>query len=463
MVAEPGARAREHLRKIFTAAVERVDPRTLLRERLRLRGETLRISGAGLERAIDLRDFDRIFVLGAGKATARLAAALEELLADRISAGVIAVKYGYTEPLRRIRIIEAGHPLPDEQGLKAAAEIEQLAGQADSRTLVIALISGGGSALLPAPLAFQSGEGAAALTLEEKQQATGALLACGATIGEINCIRKHLSRLKGGRLARLLYPAACLSLILSDVVGDRLDAIASGLTVPDPSTYAQARSIIRKYGLEKSLPRKVLDLLSRGDDGLLEETPKPGDPIFANVTNVLLGTNYTGLKAAKAMAKALGYATAVLSSRIVGEAREVARVYAAIALDQKRLRCLVPAGKPACILGGGETTVTLRGGGQGGRNQECALAFLAELQEAAEAAREIYFLSASTDGSDGPTDAAGAFASYDAVIRSRELGMSILEYLRANDSYRFHQAMGGLLKTGPTNTNVCDYQICLVL
>ena len=440
----------EHLRRIFRAALDAVQPAVLLAQSLLLEGESLVVRG-GASR-FDLRRYERLVVLGAGKAAAAMAAALERLLGERIDEGLVVVKDGYTAPLQRVRCLEAGHPVPDERGEAAAAALAGLASKADERTLAIVLVSGGASALLPAPIA--------PLSLRDEQAVTRSLLSCGAEIGEINCLRKHLSRLKGGRLVGLLGGATVLSLILSDVVGDRLDAIASGLTVPDPSTYADALGIVRKYGLE--IPNAVREVLERGLRGEVEETPKPEDPRFARVSNVLVGSNHTGLEAARSEAAALGYKPVILSSRIVGEAREVGKVYAAIALDQRRFGDLDPAGAPVCILAGGETTVSVRGPGLGGRNQECALAFLAELAAAGSAGEGIHFLAASSDGTDGPTDAAGAFASRAILAKSRRLRLEPGAFLRENDSYRFFEKVGGLFRTGPTNTNVCDYQICLV-
>jgi glycerate 2-kinase len=439
--------AEEHLRGIFQAALDAVEPRSLIERRLSLHGDELLIRGEGPELSFDLGAFRRILLLGAGKAAASMAEAMEQLLGRRITGGLVVVKEGCARPLARVRCLEAGHPVPDSRGVAAAAELEALAGSCDERTLVLLLVSGGGSALLPAPLA--------PLSLQEKQDATRALMACGADIREINCVRKHLSRLKGGRLARLLHPATVLGLLLSDVPGDRLEVIASGPAVADSSTFAEALEILDRYGLRTAMPAGVLEVLSRGARGELQETPKPGDPVFLAVHNVLLGTNRTGLQAAARRAEALGYRVLALSSRICGEAREVAKVYAAIALDP-------PMEPPLCLLGGGETTVTLRGGGRGGRNQECALAFLQELVQSGEAAGGIGFLSASTDGSDGPTDAAGAFAGLELAREAGERGLSIRRCLEENDSYGFFQAVGGLLCTGPTRTNVCDYQICLV-
>jgi glycerate 2-kinase len=449
------------LESIFRAGVERVNPRELIRAGLHLEGERLKLQSESADLTIDLAQFERIVVLGAGKASAAMAAGLEQVLGQRINEGVVVVKYGHTAELKRVRLIESGHPVPDEQGVRGAEAVAELARRADEKTLVVNLISGGGSAILPAPFQGQGREGPLALSLEEKQRATQVLLACGATIQEFNCIRKHISALKGGRLAALLYPATSLNLILSDVVGDRLDTIASGLTVADETTFAQALSITDKYGIEEQLPAGVMELLRRGAEGEFPETPKPGDPVFDVVTNVLLGTNFTALSAAAQKAEQLGYAPVVLSSRVVGEAREVAKVLAAIALDVKALGFLTE--KPACLLCGGETTVTLRGEGLGGRNQELALAFLLEMAAAdAKAVEGITFFSGATDGNDGPTDSAGAFACAYILEQARRRGLSIPGFLARNDSYHFYEAVGGLLKTGPTNTNVCDLQICLI-
>jgi hydroxypyruvate reductase len=454
-------RAYEDLENIFLAGVDRVNPGKLIRAGLRLEGHRLSVHSESSSFSIDLEEFDRILVLGAGKASASMASGLEQVLGDRIGEGVVVVKYGHTAPLKRIRLIEAGHPIPDEQGVRGADAVAALARRADERTLVVNLISGGGSAILPAPYRGEAGEGGVSLTLEDKRGATRVLLSCGATIQEFNCIRKHISALKGGRLAQLLYPARSINLILSDVVGDRLDTIASGLTVADQTTFTQALSIVKKYGIEGDLPARVVELLSRGADGEVPETPKPGDPVFDGVTNVLLGTNYTALRAAAVKSEQLGYTPVVLSSRVVGEAREVATFLAAIALDTLTRGML--SEKPVCLLCGGETTVTLRGEGKGGRNQELALAFLQQMAASDPAAVEgVAFLSGATDGNDGPTDAAGAFASRDILDRARSRDLSIESYLEENDSYSFYDAVGGLLRTGPTNTNVCDLQICLI-
>ena len=379
--------------------------------------------------------------------------ALEEILGDRLEGGALAVKAGTTLPLRRLRQLEAGHPVPDEGSVRAGREIAALADAGDERTLFVNLISGGGSALLAAPL-----EG---VSLADKQEVTRLLLACGATIQEINCLRKHLSALKGGRLARRMHPAASLNLILSDVVGDRLDSIASGLTAPDPTTWGEAAEIVRRHGLEEKLPAAVREALRAGTEGRLPETPKAGDPAFERVRNVLLGTNRAALEAARARAEELGYRATVLSSRLTGEAREVARVLYAIGREWSGGG---RAGRPACLLAGGETTVTLRGDGRGGRNQELALAFLAAMDEesAGGPVPGLFFLSAATDGVDGPTDAAGAFAGPQVLQAARQAGLVPRAWLARNDSHGFFGRIGWLHRTGPTHTNVCDVQVLLV-
>ena len=286
----------------------------------------------------------------------------------------------------------------------------------DARTLVITVISGGGSALLDGLLSYEDGGQTIHLALPDLQQTTQALLACGAAIGEINTIRKHISTVKGGRFLQLLHPAASLNLILSDVVGDRLDAIASGLTTYDTTTFQDALNVLDKYGIARQVPGVVLRALQLGAAGRIPETPKPGDAVLARASNILIGTLHNALLAAAEEARRLGYNPVVLTSQLTGEAREAARFLLALARDVAQHGLLAP--RPACLIAGGETTVTLRGVGKGGRNQEMALAFLTELAANPSAAREIAFLSAATDGTDGPTDAAGAFASLDLVEKA---------------------------------------------
>ena len=356
----------EHLKSIFQAALAAVDACQLMMRGIRLEGSRLTVAAGSEQHEVDLDGFSRILVLGAGKASARMAMALEAILGARISGGLVSVKYGHGEPLKRIEVVEAGHPVPDANGEEAARRIAGLAESADERTLVLNLISGGGSALLPAP--------ADGLTLAGKQEMTSLLLASGADIREMNCVRKHLSRLKGGRFLRLLAPARSLNLILSDVLGDRLDTIASGLTAADASTFADALAVIDKYDLRGKAPAAALKILEDGASGRLPETLKAGDPAALLSTNIILAGNGTAVAAACERARGLGYNTVALPSPVTGEAREAAGMLYGIASG--------PAAgvrPPACIVAGGETTVTIKGAGKGGRNQELALAFLGEL------------------------------------------------------------------------------------
>jgi len=450
----------DHLIDIFTAGVDRVDPYALVCESVRLTDSHLTIGSNGHQKVFDLDDWDSLIVIGAGKATARMALAIEHICGDRISAGCVVVKYGHTESLQHIQVTEAGHPIPDENGVRGTREILSLCSAADSRTLVINLISGGGSALLPFPGRHRTSGQDIAFTLNDKQTVTRRLLECGATINEINCIRKHLSGVKGGQLARAIAPATSVSLILSDVVGDSLDAIASGPTVPDPTSYADVGLILEKYRLQDKMPVKLLELVRLGRAGVLPETPKPGDPLFAGTTNLLIGTNFLSLKAAARRARQLGYKPVILSSQITGEAREVAKVFYGIGKDARK-HGLFGEGS-LCIIAGGETTVTIRGPGKGGRNQEMALAFLAEIASCPEDAEGLVFLSAATDGNDGPTDAAGACVHRGLLKLAQASDCDIHAYLNDNNAYAFFDRLDGLFKTGPTNTNVCDLQLMLV-
>lgn len=448
------------LEEIFRAAVAQVDPYRLVNDCLRCENDRLTLRTEAFRTNIDLNGIDHIYVIGAGKATAPMARAMEELLGDRIRGGVVVVKYGHTEKLARIRQREAGHPIPDENGVTAVREIVAMAKKAGQGDLVVNLISGGGSALTPYPLETEIDGQRLAISLEEKQAVTKALLACGATIDELNCLRKHLSLYKGGRLAAAIHPARGISLILSDVVGDHLDTIASGPTTFDATTFQDADRILAKYDLAGQLPPNLTALIQLGLEGRIRDTPKADEPIFETIQNVLIGTNHGALAAAARKAESLGLHTRVLSSQIVGEAREVAKVLCGIAKDARRYDLLGP--KPLCLIFGGETTVTIKGDGKGGRNQEMALAFLAEMQQNPESTGGIYFLSAATDGNDGPTDAAGGFAANALLPLARQKNLDIDATLKNNDAYHFYDQLGHLFKTGPTNTNVCDLQLILI-
>jgi len=430
--------------KIFRAALDASDPARAVLRHVRLSGDSL-ITG---RRKYALSAFHRVFVIGAGKAGAVMAQAIERLLGRRIDVGLISVKYGHVAKLRRIELNECGHPVPDAAGVRGAERIAAIADAAGERDLVICLVSGGASALMPSP--------APPVTLEEKQAATRLLLASGASIHEINAVRKHISRLKGGQLARLASPATVLTLLLSDVIGDDLDVIGSGPTAPDASTFSTARAVLEKYGLLEKTPQAVRELIECGLRGEILDTPKRSDRIFRRVQNLVVGSNALAVEAAVAKARELGLRPLVLSTRIEGETRDVARMHAAIAKEAAASGR--PAKPPLCLISGGETTVTLRGGGLGGRNQEFVLAAAIDLAGSSE----IVVLSGGTDGTDGPTDAAGALADGQTVSRAQALGMDSAEFLERNDSYHFFEPLGDLLKTGPTNTNVMDVRLLLV-
>ena len=435
---------RADARRIFEAGIAAVDPVEAVKRHLGRTGDILHVA----DRRYELPTYRHVYVVGTGKASARMARGLEEILGESIDSGVVVVKYGYSTPTRRVDIVEAGHPIPDPAGVEGKKQIIDTFRKAGNDDLVIFLVSGGGSALLPCP--------ADGLTLEDKQRTTQILLDCGATIHEINSVRKHLSKVKGGRLARLAYPATVVGLILSDVIGDRLEGIASGPTVPDTSTFSDCLKIIERYQLQGKIPPVVRAFLEQGARGGIEETPKAADPVFEKVQNVLVGSNRLALQAAKQKADVLGYNSLLLSSSVEGETQTVAAVHAAIAKEISATGG--PVRRPACVISGGETTVTIRGGGLGGRNQEFALAAALHI----EGLEGVVILSGGTDGTDGPTDAAGGVVDGGTLRRATANGLDAGDYLRRNDSYHFLQSTGDLLITGPTYTNVMDLHVMLI-
>jgi hydroxypyruvate reductase len=441
---QPEKQLRRDATSIFRAALAAADPADAVMRHVRIDKDTL-IAG---RKRYALSHFRRVIVVGAGKASALMAVPVERLLSTRIAGGLVNVKYGHGAKLRRIRVNECGHPVPDESGVQGAREIARIVDEAGADDLVLCLISGGASALLPYP--------AEPITLTMKQETTRMLLASGANINEMNAVRKHISSIKGGRLAALAYPAQIVSLILSDVIGNNLDVIGSGLTAADSSTYVDARAILQRFGLLERVPQVIRERIERGASGQIEETPKANHPAFQRTQNVIVGSNDLALDAAADRAKALGYRTLVLSSFIEGETREVARVHAAIA--KEIIASGRPVRRPACVISGGETTVTLKGSGNGGRNQEFALAAAIDI----EAMPRVVLLSGGTDGTDGPTDAAGALCDGSTVTRARAAGLDPLAYLANNDSYTFFSQVDGLIKTGPTRTNVMDVRLVLV-
>jgi hydroxypyruvate reductase len=440
----------EELLKIFSAAIEAADPKRALLNTLRLEANTL-IYG---DLELDLKAFDELLVVGAGKATAPMAEAAEEILGERITNGIIIVKEGHTGNLLKITQVEASHPLPNSAGVEATARILGMLENAGEKTLVICLISGGASALLVAP--------AYGLTLDDKRASTEMLLRAGADITELNTVRKHLSGVKGGRLAEAAHPARLLTLIVSDVIGDPLETIASGPTVADPTTFCDALLVVDKYKLKDRLPEEVMRVLSEGLIGELPESPKPGSREFGNAQNLIIAKLNLSLGGALWKAETLGYRAKLLTSTLAGEAIEGAQYLARKAFETQE--ALGPGDGAVCLLSGGETTVTVTGTGTGGRNQELALAFAIEIA----GSKGITMLSAGTDGTDGPTDAAGASVDGQTVTEAYKLGLDAGEFLKENDSYAFFDRLDEgsgskhHIKTGPTGTNVGDIQIIIV-
>lgn len=437
-----GDRHRDHALAIVQAGIEAVLPGNVIRDKVRLDGEILQVPGT----EYDLRRYRRILVAGGGKASGTMAMELEKVLGDRITAGAVIDRYGATAATRRVKVILAGHPLPTEDGVRGMREIYRLLRDAAPGDLVIFLVSGGGSALMPCP--------APGVSLEDEARLTDLLLKSGATIAEINCVRKHVSRSKGGQVLRWAGGADVLGLIISDVVGDDPSLIASGPTAPDESTYSDALSVLEKYRLAGRAPPGVIRHLKAGVAGEVPETPRGGDPAFRHARNVVLASGIVALEAAAVKAAELGYRPIVLGAHIKGESRVVGLVHAGIARE-----CLStghPCPPPAAILSGGETTVTVRGSGRGGRNQELALGFLRDCGPG------MTLVSVDTDGIDGATDACGAIADHGTLRRAAGLSLSVDRALDDNSSYDFFRELGDLVFTGPTGTNVSDLRVVLV-
>ena len=434
---------RHSARLIWEAALNAANPATCIRKFLQLRDKVL-IAG-GKEIAIR----GRLIVIGAGKASAKMAQIAEEILGSHISGGLIVTKYGHALPLQRMRLVEAAHPIPDAAGVRAVYETRELLRGVSEDDIVLVLISGGGSALWPAP-----SEG---ITLQEKQQTTSLLLRAGATIRELNAVRKHLSDIKGGQLARWASPARVISLIMSDVIGDPIDFIASGPTAPDTTSFSDALAIVQKYALD--IPDAVRERFQEGARGAIPDTPKPGDPVFKKVDNHVIANNRLLADAAVDKARELRFNTLLLGTELEGEAKDLGLFFAGIARETARTGN--PIQSPACILAAGETTVTLHGNGTGGRNQEMALAWAISVASRPFSSQAC-FASVATDGSDGPTSAAGGLVDPFTCSRAIELGLMPQNFLRSNDSFNFLKATGDLIITGPTQTNLMDLQILLV-
>ncbi len=429
--------------QIFLAGVEAVKPRYFIPRYIRLKESRITIAGQDFS----LSGNNKLYVAAAGKAASAMALETEKILGTRIREGVVVTKYHHSLPLRYCRTIEAGHPVPDNNSLLGGKEITALFEKAQTEDLIILLISGGASALLA--------DTPPGCSLEDLQQTAQLLLDCGAAIDEVNTVRKHLSLIKGGQLMQYTR-ATVIALILSDVPGDNLSVIASGLTASDATTFNDAWQIIKKYRLQEKLPGAIRDRLTSGAGGTIPDTPKPGNPVFTKVYNTLIATNKTALEAAAKKAQALGYTTTVLLPALAGEAEVQAKKFVQYLRDTQH-------SSSACFLWGGEPTVTIKGNGKGGRNQHFALAALCALKDDEWAKQNrVAILSGGTDGTDGPTDAAGAVADADIFAKMKELSIDPDTYLLHNDAYHFFQKTGGLIITGPTQTNVMDIVVGLV-
>jgi glycerate 2-kinase len=433
--------------RIWTSALRAVDPQSAIRVSVKRNGSTLQVKG----RRYDLGAYRKVWVLGAGKAAAPMGLAIEKILGRFLTGGFLVTKYGHAMPLKKLQVMEAGHPLPDANSLASAAQIISLAnGQICPDDLIVCLLSGGASSLLVSP--------APGITLQDKLACTQLLLNSGADIHDLNAVRKHLSAIKGGWLARMLAPAKVISLILSDVVGDDVGTIASGPMTPDPSTFGDCIGILEKLQILEQVPRTVRERFELGAAGAILETPKGSDSAFNETETFIVASNAQACTASATAAKKLGYRALILTSRLNGDTGDAASLHMGIAEEivfQRR-----PLRRPACIISGGETTVRVSGSGQGGRNQEFTLRCI---QQLARLPAPCVVASLGTDGTDGPTDAAGAIADNTTLSRSIKFGAQFLkESMANNDSYRFFETLGDLIVTGPTRTNVMDLHILLV-
>lgn len=433
--------------RIWSSALRSVDPGSATQEFVKRSGSTLWIRG----RRFNLGSYRKVWVLGAGKASAPMGSALEKLLGGYLAGGMVVTKYGHGLPLKKLQILEAGHPLPDAGSTAAASQmIAWIADQIHAEDLVLCALSGGASSLLVSP--------AEGISLEDKLKCTELLLKGGADIYELNAVRKHLSTIKGGGLARMLTPAKVISLTLSDVIGDDIATIASGPLAPDPTTFSACIDILDKLQISGQVPSSVRARFELGTAGAIPETPKEGDPAFRQTENVIVGNNAQACSAAARAGKALGYHVLVLTSRLDGDTAEAARFHLSVAREIVLLRR--PLRRPACMISGGETTVRVNGSGKGGRNQEFVLQCIRDL---ARIEAPCVVASLGTDGTDGPTDAAGAIADNTTLSRSIKFGAGYLkECLENKDSYRFFEKLGDLIMTGPTRTNVMDLHIFLI-
>jgi len=427
------------------AAVSSVDPGRIIESRVQLRNSTLKVD----QHSFDLREFKHVYVVGGGKASGSMAAALERILGKIVTSGLVNVPKNDTNKTKIIHLHGASHPIPDESGVEGTRRILEIAEQAETDDLIICLISGGGSSLMPLPRGL--------ISIADKKALTDALLKSGATINEINTVRKHISDIKGGWLAKKAYPATILNLILSDVVGDPLDFIASGPTVPDSTAFSDAVEVLKKHRLWRKAPLPIRQVLIDGEKGRIPETPKAGDDAFKKVYNIVIGNNRSASLTARESLRKAGLNTLLLTTTLEGEAKQVGTILATMAREVLASENPVP--KPAGIVAGGETTVIVTGKGLGGRNQEIPLASSLKLSGLDGAV----IASLATDGVDGPTDAAGAIADGKTLARAAEAGLRPELSLAENDSYHFFRKLEDLVFTGPTGTNVNDISVIIVL
>jgi glycerate-2-kinase len=427
--------------EMIKSIIKETEPGRLIRKVVKRRGDILTIIDSGKTLSYNLSDFRRIIVIGAGKASGRMATAIEEILCNRLDYGVVNVLHEQTFNSSKIKFIHAAHPLPDREGMRGVKEMFKLIGNVNADDLFICLMSGGASAMIELP--------ADNISLEDSVKLTKLLLESGADINEINCVRKHISAIKGGFLAARLYPATVISLILSDVVGNKVDTIASGPTSPDFSTFIDAKDVLVKHNLWSETPLAIRTRIERGIRGEVEETPKPGDHLFLKVKNIIVGSNEIATEAARKFLISEGFTVHSFSRSMTGEARLMGMLFAKELINRA-------TSKKFAIIAGGETTVTLgKVYGKGGRNQELALSAALSIQ----GFTDLSMISFATDGLDGPTDAAGAFVDGSTVLKAKRAGIDPEEYLLKHNSYNFFKKVGGLIITGATGTNVNDVAI----
>ncbi len=430
--------------QIFNAAVASVMPINLLQQHLHIDKNNLRIG----TRVVELHTINKLLVIAVGKAAAAMAVQAEQLLTEAITAGICVTKYQHSLPLKKLKLLEAGHPIPDEKSIQAGAKILLLLKNLTEKDVVLVLLSGGASALIE-----DLPEG---LVLKNVQQAVDSLMRCGASIHEINTVRKHLSKLKGGGLARAAFPAQVHTLVLSDVVGDNLDVIASGPTVPDTSSFADAIAVLDKYKLWESIPVNIQQHLHKGLKNEIDETPKVNDTIFEKCFTTIIGSNKIALLAAAREAKSLGYHTNIFKNNADDNTEQLARTMVKQLADYSGML-------PACFLAGGETTLEVTGSGMGGRNQHFVLCALDEMLNLYQPYKNnLTVLSAGTDGTDGPTDATGAIADLKSYKSIPDIKPTLNKALTEFDSYNFFEKNYGLIKTGATQTNVMDIMMVII-